>query len=140
MYGIELLVVFFAAFLAATVIPAQSEAVLVGVAATGSFSKELLLLVASLGNVLGSIVNYILGYQAICLGKKKQLFAKTTKLEKYESIYRRYGVWTLLFAWLPLVGDVFTVLAGVFRANIWVFILLVTIGKAGRYWLLLYFV
>ncbi|MCH2037414.1 MAG: DedA family protein [Rickettsiales bacterium] len=133
----ELILLFASALLAATLFPAQSEAVLVGLHLAGNHSVWSLFLVATVGNVLGSVINWLLGYYLIRFKDRKWFPIKGRMLDKATKFYQKYGVWTLLLAWTPFIGDPLTLVAGIFRTNIWLFLLLVTISKAGRYALLL---
>lgn len=133
----ELVFLFVAAFAAATFFPAQSEIMLVALHTKGVYSSLVLISVASVGNVLGSVVNWVLGRYLLHFQDRKWFPFKTKKLEKATRFYQKYGVWTLLCAWMPFIGDPLTLIAGIFRTNIGLFILLVTIGKVARYWLLI---
>lgn len=130
---LDLILLFAASFLAATIFPAQSEAVLAGFHLTGTYSTMLLVLVATTGNVLGSCVNWWLGRYLVHFKNYKWFPIKETQLEQATYHYQRYGIWTLLLAWVPVIGDPLTIIAGMLRTNILLFIGLVTIGKAGRY-------
>jgi membrane protein YqaA with SNARE-associated domain len=124
---------FVTAFLAATVLPLQSEAALSALLLSGNFSPVLLLLVASTGNVAGSVVNWALG-RALEQGRERKWFpVGGASLARAQAWYRRYGRWSLLLSWVPIIGDPITVAAGVMRERLLVFIVLVTIAKAGRY-------
>ena len=123
---------FLSAFLAATILPLSSEVVLALLLANG-FSPVSLVGAATAGNVLGSVVNYWLGMLGSDLVFKRVLSLSDVQLEKAENRFRRYGVFSLLFAWLPVVGDPLTVAAGVFKVRFDLFVLLVGIGKCGRY-------
>lgn len=124
---------FLAAFLAATLLPAQSEGVLAALVIAGGLPLWLLVAVATAGNVLGSVVNWLLG-RGIASFRHKRWFPVSDKaLVRAEGWYHRYGRWSLLFAWLPIIGDPLTVIAGTLREPLWLFLLLVTVGKAGRY-------
>lgn len=129
---------FFAAFAAATLIPAQSETVLVSLLLGGALSPPLLLLVATLGNVLGSLVNWLLGRSVERFRHKRWFPANERQLEKAQRVYHRYGRWSLLLSWVPIIGDPLTVVAGVLREPLWSFVLLVTLAKGGRYLLLVW--
>ena len=123
---------FLAAFTAATLLPAQSEAIVVGLLRT-DYAPWLVLAVASVGNVLGSVVNWFLG-RGIELFRGRRWFpASPAALARAEGWYRRYGRWSLLLAWAPIIGDPLTVVAGVLRETFLVFLLLVSIAKIGRY-------
>lgn len=127
---------FFAAFAAATLVPAQSEAVLVSLLLGGALSPGLLLAVASAGNVLGSLVNWLLGRSIERFRHRRWFPANERQLEKAQQAYHRYGRWSLLLSWVPIIGDPLTVMAGVLREPLWSFLLLVTVAKGGRYLIL----
>ena len=124
---------FMASFLAATLVPAQSEAVLFGLLMTGSYPVWLLLLVASTGNVLGSCVNWLLGMGLSRFEGRRWFPVKRESLNKAEAWYRRYGRWSLLLSWVPIIGDPLTVVAGALREPFPAFLVLVSIAKVGRY-------
>jgi len=130
---IAYLTMFASAFLAATVFPAQSELVLIGFLTAGEQSAVMLLIVASVGNVLGSVVNYYLGLGLQTFCDKKWFPANEDQLARARNFYHRYGRWSLLLAWTPIIGDPLTVIAGVMREPLWSFLILVTISKVGRY-------
>lgn len=124
---------FVSAFVAATVLPAQSEIVLVALLGSGAFSPAGLLIVASAGNILGSCVNYALG-RAVRLPSAKRWFrVSPAALTRAEGWYGKFGCWSLLLSWAPFIGDPITLVAGVLREPLWRFLLLVTIAKTGRY-------
>lgn len=125
--------VFFAAFLAATILPFSSEAVLAAFYAAGSGDPTLLWAVASAGNILGAMVNWGLGRYLLHWQGRRWFPFSRDHLKRAEGWFSRYGVWSLLLAWVPLIGDPLTFAAGIFRVNLWLFLILVTIGKAGRY-------
>ncbi|SMX27893.1 Inner membrane protein YqaA [Pelagimonas phthalicica] len=130
---IAYLSLFASALIAATVLPMQSEAVLVGLLLGEAHSVVWLLVFATTGNVLGSLVNWLLGRFALRFQKRRWFPASEDQLLRAEAWYRRYGRWSLLGSWLPIVGDPLTVMAGILREPLWMFLLLVTIAKAGRY-------
>ncbi len=127
---------FLAAFGAATLLPLQSEAVLVGLLLTGKYPVWALLTVATTGNVLGSVVNWLLGRYIERWRHKRWFPLSDDKLERAQRAYQRFGQWSLLISWAPVIGDPLTVLAGVMREPFLRFLLLVLIAKAGRYILL----
>ncbi|WP_312886389.1 YqaA family protein [Rhizobium laguerreae] len=127
---------FVAALAAATVFPAQSEAVLVGLILSGDYSVLALTVVASVGNVLGAVVNWFLGRGLERLKDKRWFPIRPDKLVHAQRWYQRYGKWSLLASWVPLVGDAITVVAGVMKEPLPVFILLVSIAKTARYGIL----
>lgn len=123
---------FAVAFLAATLLPAQSEAAVAGLVLAGH-PALMVLAVASVGNVLGSVVNWGLG-RGIARFRDRRWFPVSGKaLARAEAWYGRFGKWTLLLSWVPVIGDPLTLAAGVLRERFWVFVLLVTLAKAGRY-------
>jgi membrane protein YqaA with SNARE-associated domain len=124
---------FAASFLAATVFPFQSELVLLGLLLSGDYPWPALLAVATVGNVLGAVVNWALGRFFLHFRDRRWFPVKPESYARVERWYARYGVWSLLFAWVPLVGDPLTVVAGALRANLVLFAVLVTVGKLGRY-------
>ena len=124
---------FLSAFLSASILPFSSEVVLIGLLATESYSSIILWGMASLGNVAGACLNWWLGRFCLIWKNKSWFPVSQKQLDKSESWFLRYGVWTLLFAWLPIIGDPLTVIAGIMRVNFRLFIILVAIGKAGRY-------
>jgi len=129
---------FIAALTAATILPMQSEAVLVGLLLSEQYSTWVLLFVASLGNVLGSIINAWLGRYIEHFKHKPWFPVSEDKLERAQVFYHRYGRWSLLLSWVPIIGDPLTVIAGVMREPWWSFVLLVTVAKTGRYLVLVF--
>lgn len=126
---------FLAALIAATVLPMQSEAVLVGLL-LADYSPGLLIAVASCGNVLGSCINCLLGRGIVRFRDRRWFPVNAAGLARAEHWYRRYGRWSLLLSWVPVIGDPLTVMAGVLREPWPVFLLLVTVAKVGRYLML----
>lgn len=124
---------FFAAFLAATILPAQSEAVLTGLLLGGDYAPWRLVLVASLGNVLGATLNWGLGRGIERFHDKKWFPLQGIALERAKGWYLRYGRWSLLLSWVPIIGDPLTVAAGIMRERLAIFLLLVGLAKTGRY-------
>ena len=127
---------FLAAFSAATLIPAQSEAVLTGLLISGNYSVVILLVVATTGNVLGSAVNWLLGFYIERYRHKRWFPVSDDKLSRAQRAYHRYGRWSLLLSWVPIIGDPLTMVAGVMREPLWRFVLIVTLAKGARYLLL----
>lgn len=123
---------FLAAFLAATLLPLSSEVVLVILLAQG-LNPPLLIAIATLGNLLGALLNYSLGRGGACFLRRWLPARPEAETAKAEATYRKYGVVSLLFAWLPVVGDPLTVVAGALRVNLGLFLLLVGFGKLARY-------
>lgn len=123
---------FIAAFLAATILPLSSEVVLSALLLNG-WSPIALVAVATLGNVLGSLTNYGLGYWASLSVIKKWLKMSEEDFIRAERRFKKYGLISLCFAWVPIVGDPITVIAGILRIRLLWFVLLVTAGKLIRY-------
>ncbi|WP_182656095.1 YqaA family protein [Stenotrophomonas lacuserhaii] len=123
---------FLAALIAATLLPAQSEAVLVALLLDGG-DPVLLVAVATAGNVLGSLVNWWLGLQVQRFQGRRWFPVSPARLERAQAWYRRYGRWSLLLSWAPVIGDPITLAAGVMREPLRVFLPLVFIAKAMRY-------
>ena len=128
-----LLGLFASAFLAATLLPAQSEAVLVGLLLAHPASVAVLIATASLGNTLGAMVNWLLGLGIQRFRDKRWFPVSARQLERAERHYRRFGRWSLLLSWMPIVGDPLVLVAGVLREKFWVVLLLIAIAKTGRY-------
>ena len=128
---------FVVAFVAATILPMQSEAMLAGLLISDAYSTFLLLVVASVGNILGSVVNWLLGRGVERFRDRSWFPASPKALDRAERWYRRYGRWTLLLSWMPIGGDALTVVAGVLREPFWSFLVLVAIAKIGRYLVIL---
>lgn len=124
---------FLAAFGAATLLPLQSEAVLAGLLLAGQQPIASLLLVATAGNVLGSALNWLLGRYLEHWREKRWFPVSADRLQRAQQAYHRYGRWSLLLSWVPLIGDPLTVVAGVMREPFWSFLLIVLLAKAGRY-------
>ena len=121
------------AFTAATILPAQSEAALVGLLLAGAASPALLIAAASLGNILGSVVNWMLGRGLEGFSGRRWFPASPAMLQRAARWYGRYGRWSLLLSWAPIRGDALTVVAGVLREPLGSFVALVTIAKTLRY-------
>jgi membrane protein YqaA with SNARE-associated domain len=130
---------FIAAFLAATILPLSSELVLSALLLSGA-SPSALVIAATTGNVLGSLTNYALGYWASLGVIKKWLKLSESAFINAEQRFKKYGLWSLLFAWVPIIGDPLTVIAGILRIRLLWFLVLVTIGKFLRYLMLTHFI
>ena len=128
---------FVAAVLAATLLPGSSEAALVALALAGQHSMPGLLLVATVGNTLGSAANWAAGRWLAQYAGRRWFPVSHARLDQATAWFRRYGAWSLLFAWVPIVGDPLTAAAGALRMPFLPFIVLVAAGKAARYALLL---
>jgi membrane protein YqaA with SNARE-associated domain len=124
---------FVSAFLAATVLPMSSEAVLSALVVGDGFDLWLLIALASIGNTLGAVVNWLLGRYCLRWRDRKWFPVSAAALERASRWFSRYGVFSLLFAWLPVVGDPLTFVAGILRVRFALFLVLVALGKTARY-------
>ena len=124
---------FLSAFGAATLLPLQSEVVLVGLLAQMQYPVWLLVAVASLGNILGSCVNWWLGLKVEQYKNKKWFPVSEQKILQAQGIYQKYGFWSLLLSWVPVIGDPITLIAGLLKENFVRFVVMVSIAKIGRY-------
>lgn len=130
---LSLIIVFISAFGAATLLPLQSEAVLIATLIKHQHAVWLLIFIASLGNVLGSCVNWYLGLKVEQFKDKKWFPVSAKSLLKAKNTYQKYGYWSLLLSWVPIIGDPITLIAGLLKENFARFLLLVSIAKIGRY-------
>lgn len=130
MTGLALM--FAVAFGAATLLPMQSEILFAALQVRGSPPVLPLIAVASLGNTLGSVVNYALGWQVERFRDRRWFPVTPDQMARAQDWYARWGVWTLLLSWAPL-GDAITLVAGVMRTPFWLFVTLVALAKTGRY-------
>jgi membrane protein YqaA with SNARE-associated domain len=134
----EYLTLFFISFFAATVLPVSSEITLFGMLVFGSYSSLLLLIFASFGNILGSCVNWYLGTHFIKFKDMKWFPFSDKQINKSSFWFLKYGYWSLLFAWVPFVGDPLTFASGFLKINFFRFLILVSIGKILRYSLVIF--
>ena len=123
------------AFLAATILPLSSELVLSALLLAGE-NPLAVIIIATFGNVLGSIVNYLIGRWGADSILHRWFKLSQQQTDKAEQSFNRYGKWSLLFAWVPIIGDPLTLIAGVLKVNFGLFLVLVTAGKLGRYWVI----
>lgn len=130
---LELAGLFFSALMAATLLPMQSEALLAGLVLLGSMPVWLLVLVASIGNIGGAVVNWWLGLKVNDFQDRKWFPFDRGQLDKARGWYQHYGRWSLLLSWAPIIGDPLTLAAGLMREPLWRFLLLVSLAKTARY-------
>lgn len=123
---------FVIAFVAATILPAQSEAAMVGLQLAG-YPVILLVAVASLGNTLGAVANWWLGRGLQSFHDRKWFPVSPAALDRATAWYGRWGRWSLLLSWAPFGGDAITVAAGVLGEPLRTFLVLVALAKTGRY-------
>ena len=120
-------------FLAATIFPLSSELTLASLLSTSEYNSFALIGAASLGNILGSIFNWLLGFYLFKYISKKWFPFKENQTNDAIKRFNKFGVWSLLFAWVPIIGDPLTFIAGVLKINFLLFLVLVAFGKISRY-------
>ena len=130
-------ILFLSAFGAATILPFSSEIVFIGMLEQG-YAPFWVWLIATAGNSLGSVVNWILGRFLTRFESRRWFPFKPGSLHRSQAWFQKYGIWSLLFAWVPVGGDALTFIAGVMKVRFEVFFILTAIGKGVRY-ALLYF-
>jgi len=127
------LFLFFVSFLAATIFPFSSELTLVSLLKVVNNNPFLLLAAASVGNILGSVFNWFLGFYLSKYIKNKWFPFKKIQIKSASKQFNKFGLWSLLFAWVPVVGDPLTFVAGILKVNFILFLILVSAGKISRY-------
>jgi membrane protein YqaA with SNARE-associated domain len=127
---------FILSFLASTFLPIGSEALVIALIYKG-FSPLTVIMVATVGNYLGSCTTYYLGLKGRPL-LEKYLSPSRENLDKSERLFKKYGIYTLLFTWIPGVGDAITMVAGLMQLPFASFSVLVFLGKFGRYYAIAY--
>ncbi len=125
------------AFLSATLLPGASEVTLAALILK-DYDPWLLWVIASIANTLGSVVNWGLGRYLLHFQDAKWFPFKADRLERAERWFERRGVWALTLGWVPVIGDALTFVAGVLRTPLWVFVVLVGLGKGVRYAVVIY--
>ena len=136
---VSYLLLFGAAFLAATILPFYSEVILFALLREGG-DPLALVVVATLGNTLGAVVNWLLGRYLLHFQDRRWFYFSRAQIERAQRWYQRYGFWSLLLAWAPVGGDALTLIAGIMKVRLWLFLLLVGSGKALRYISVVYLV
>jgi len=134
---ISYLLLFGSAFLAATLLPFYSEVLLYALLRAGG-DPVMLVLVATLGNTLGAVVNWLLGLYLLKFQDRRWFYFSRAQIDTAQRWYQRYGFWSLLLAWMPVGGDALTLIAGVMKVRLWLFLLLVGTGKGLRYMSVVY--
>lgn len=137
---IAYLSLFVSALLAATLLPLSSEVLLATLILSGEYHLMWLWIWATLGNVIGSIINWGLGRYFIRLIAQSRFLFSQREIDQAQHWFLKYGIWTLLLAWLPVIGDPLTLVAGIFRVPILLFTTLVFLGKGIRYFIVIYLV
>ncbi|MFK8044373.1 MAG: YqaA family protein [Crocinitomicaceae bacterium] len=124
---------FIGTFVSATLFPTPSEVFVIG-AYELEYNVVLVLIVASIGNLLGGLTNYYLGYKATNSdGLKKRFKLNQTKIDKWEVKLKKYGYWLGLISWLPAIGDPMVGVLGFFKVKFWPLAITMFIGKTARY-------
>ncbi|MBM7455255.1 membrane protein YqaA with SNARE-associated domain [Oceanisphaera litoralis] len=136
---LDYLIVFASSLLAATIAPFYSEVVLAAVLTRQPDAVLLLWALASVGNTLGSVVNWWLGKYLLHYKHKRWFPINDKQLDRAQCWFQRFGVWSLLLAWAPVGGDALTFIAGIMKVRLLPFVLLVFIGKSVRYLIVIYF-
>ena len=124
---------FGSAFLSATLLPGSSEAVLLGLLASGTGQPVLLVAAASLGNIAGAVVNWGMGRYLLHFKDRSWFPMKDATNARAQAWFARYGIWSLLLSWVPIIGDPLTLVAGIMRISIGQFLIFVGVGKVLRY-------
>ena len=124
---------FISSLLSSTILPGYSEITLTTLILLEKYSQILLIFYASLGNILGSIINWYLGSYITKFVNKNWFPFKKKQLDKASSWYLKYGKWSLILCWVPIIGDPLTIVAGIFRVRLIIFITIVSISKILRY-------
>ncbi|WP_230425696.1 YqaA family protein [Spartinivicinus ruber] len=130
--------IFFSAFLAATLLPFYSEVLVIAQLLKKPEAWFLIWLVASVGNTLGAAVNWLIGRYLLHYQDRRWFPFKQKQLYKAQHWFQKYGVWSLLMAWAPVGGDALTFIAGLMKVRFWIFFLLTFMGKAIRYAVVVY--
>lgn len=128
--------IFSISFLAATMLPFSSELTLAGLINSQIYNNLILFFLASTGNILGSCVNWWLGIFSIRFINKKWFPFKKDQIIKASNWFKQYGKWSLLFSWIPFIGDPLTYVAGTLKVKFLTFLLLVSVGKIVRYYVI----
>lgn len=131
--AVELSGLFLSAFLSATLLPGTSEAALAAVLALGTASTGAAVAVSTLGNTLGSVVNWAVGRYLARFRDHPRFPVGPRRFERTVAFYRRWGVWSLLLSWVPVIGDPLTVIGGVLGTPLPLFVALVAFAKLARY-------
>ena len=124
---------FISSFLSSTILPGHSEITLTTFILLEKYSQFLLIFFASLGNILGSIINWFMGLYITRFVNSNWFPYQKKQLDKVSSWYLKYGKWSLFLCWVPIIGDPLTIVAGMFRVSFFIFITIVSISKILRY-------
>jgi membrane protein YqaA with SNARE-associated domain len=124
---------FLVALAAGSILPAQSEAALAALLLTSGHSPTLLIATATTGNVVGSLINWALGRGIERFSGRRWFPVGGKAVERTKKWYAKFGRWTLLLSWVPVIGDPLTVVAGVLKEPLWSFVPIVSVAKLARY-------
>lgn len=124
--------IFLAAFIASTLFPAPSELIIL-VAFEHNFNVYLVILIATIGNVIGSLTNYYIGYFSSSQRLMTKFKINTNKIEYWTKMSDKYGYWLGLLAWVPIIGDPLIAIVGFLRVKIVPLTGMIVIGKLSRY-------
>jgi membrane protein YqaA with SNARE-associated domain len=130
---LALLGLFVTCLAAGSIVPIPSEAAFVGLILTDDFAVWTLVAIATAGNVTGATINWLLGLGASRFEGRRWFPVSAAALDRARHWYHRYGRWSLLMSWVPIVGDPLTIAAGVMREPLWSFLLLTVTAKLARY-------
>jgi membrane protein YqaA with SNARE-associated domain len=130
---------FVLSFLAATILPIGSEWLLI-IMILQEFPIQDVIMTATVGNSLGACTTYLIGTWGACFVIRTILRIDDVQLARVEILYNKYGIWSLLLSWLPIIGDPLCLIAGIFRINFVHFSVLVFVGKFFRYAILVFVV
>jgi membrane protein YqaA with SNARE-associated domain len=134
MSSIEVYIILFtSSFASSTILPGHSEITLTALITQKKYEIFYLVFFASLGNVLGSVLNWYLGLYFLKFKNKKWFPFKENHINKVSKSFLKYGKWSLLLSWVPFIGDALTLVAGMFRVPLHQFIIIVSVAKIGRY-------
>ena len=122
-----------------TFFPFASETYLITLLLSEKYNVVLLLLLASVGNILGSVISWLFGYFVNYFINKPWFPINKYLLQKANSIFDKYGKWSLLLSWVPFIGDPIAFVAGSLRYKFILFIIFISIGKFGRYLIIILF-
>jgi Predicted membrane protein len=133
----ELVLLLISSFIAATLLPLGSEVALYALLQRG-FDPVVLVIVATVGNTAGATLNWVLGKYLQCLQERRWFYFSREQVEKAQRYFQRFGKYSLLLSWLPVVGDLLTLAAGIFNIRLVPFLILVGVGKLLRYVAVIY--
>ena len=134
MSSIEVYIILFtSSFASSTILPGHSEITLIALITQKKYEVFYLVVFASLGNILGSVLNWYLGLYFLKFKNKKWFPFKENQINKVSKSFLKYGKWSLLLSWVPFIGDVLTLVAGMFRVPLYQFVMIVSVAKVSRY-------